>query len=1028
MNKSTRCAKLIIPTVFAVFFAAPAQAVICNSNATGNWNNAGTWSCGHVPLNADDVTIIGNTTVTVNIAGAVANSVTVGDASNSRLSSLTFNAATSSLTVANDVIITAPTSNTAGRDRQILVNAGTLTVNGNVTLEGSARTNTYTRLTLTTGTATIAGGLTVNSSTTAGRAVVTAGTGTINVDGAAGVTNGDRVIIGAGNFNVTNAAATFSNSSASIVAATTVSTGTLNVAGNLANAAADTITVSSTGNITVGGDWSNNGTFTRGTGRVTFNGAAAQNLGGTAATIFNNLTINNTGGDVTITSASVALSPTVNGILTLTSGHVITTVGTNDLGLGTAGTVSGGSTASYVVGAVQKNYAAVGTLTFPVGDSTNYTPVVIQGTAGFAAGSSLTISTTGGGDHPSIASSGIDSTKSVNRYWTLTPTGMSAGSTYNATFNYINGSPVDFDTGATPANFIVEQWDGSSWFPATLNATCTATPATNLCERINGETGFGDFAIGEPVAGFNANPGVFNTFETTTSTTQILGRIFTKLVGTSFPLSIVAVSNNARNTLPLITPLTVDVIDASPTGGTFTASSNCYSNWTTVIQTQTVLVPVWTSGRIDVTINAPSKAVSNARIRVTQGTSIGCSTDNFAIRPVSFTSVVSGAPVNMNNVGTSGAPSAIAGSSTFTLIAATGVAGYTGTPKIDNTAVQAHAGAIQNGAVSGTFPAAATATGTSTGTSAFTYSEVGNFRFLGYDPASDTTTARGVYDDTFTAVDGSSDCSADFANALSGGQYGCKFGITANSSYFGRFYPKDFLLTSGTLINRQAASCAPASSFTYAGEQLRVTFTLMARNGAATPAITKNYDPTAGFALFNANTIANLGFGAVDLADAIPPTTATALTASLTPGTSSGTWASGSVPVTADLMLTRAASPDGPFESFNLGVDPVDADGVKLNSYDLDTTVPADTSDHGLVGTSKIRFGRMKISNAYGSELLDLSIPIAVQYWNDTQGWVQNNLDGCTSIIQNNIKLSNSSVTIGSVTSAGGGEVECCSE
>ena len=125
-----------------------------------------------------------------------------------------------------------------------------------------------------------------------------------------------------------------------------------------------------------------------------------------------------------------------------------------------------------------------------------------------------------------------------------------------------------------------------------------------------------------------------------------------------------------------------------------------------------------------------------------------------------------------------------------------------------------------------------------------------------------------MYDDNFTVVDGSSDCTADFSNALDGsGKYGCKFGITANSAFFGRFYPANFLLTPGTFTNRRIAACSPASTFTYAGEEFRVAFTLTARN--STGGTTLNYDPTASFAPFDATDITKFNFGAVDLADAI---------------------------------------------------------------------------------------------------------------------------------------------------------------
>ena len=132
-----------------------------------------------------------------------------------------------------------------------------------------------------------------------------------------------------------------------------------------------------------------------------------------------------------------------------------------------------------------------------------------------------------------------------------------------------------------------------------------------------------------------------------------MGRLFTKLAGTAFTVSVVAVSNNAVNAAPSTAALTVDVIDASPIGGTLTAATNCRTTWTTVIQTQTVPAAVaWVGGRVNVTINAPTKAVRNARIRVTQGALIGCSTDNFTVRPTALT--ISSTNATQNN--SSGAP------------------------------------------------------------------------------------------------------------------------------------------------------------------------------------------------------------------------------------------------------------------------------------------------------------------------------------------------------------------------------------
>ena len=70
------------------------------------------------------------------------------------------------------------------------------------------------------------------------------------------------------------------------------------------------------------------------------------------------------------------------------------------------------------------------------------------------------------GDHPNIATSGLDSAKSVNRWWTLTTTGVvgaasTSPGTYGATFTFVN--PASFDAGANTAVFEAERWTGATW-------------------------------------------------------------------------------------------------------------------------------------------------------------------------------------------------------------------------------------------------------------------------------------------------------------------------------------------------------------------------------------------------------------------------------------------------------------------------------------------------------------------------------------------------------------------------------------
>ncbi|HEY8886867.1 MAG TPA: hypothetical protein VIM35_00135, partial [Gallionella sp.] len=60
-----------------VLWAGEAAAAACNSKGTGNWNTAGTWSCGHVPAAGDSVTILNGHTITLNTNSNVLASLTV---------------------------------------------------------------------------------------------------------------------------------------------------------------------------------------------------------------------------------------------------------------------------------------------------------------------------------------------------------------------------------------------------------------------------------------------------------------------------------------------------------------------------------------------------------------------------------------------------------------------------------------------------------------------------------------------------------------------------------------------------------------------------------------------------------------------------------------------------------------------------------------------------------------------------------------------------------------------------------------
>ncbi|MEK9135584.1 MAG: hypothetical protein AAB393_00555, partial [Bacteroidota bacterium] len=194
---------------------------------------------------------------------------------------------------------------------------------------------------------------------------------------------------------------------------------------------------------------------------------------------FTNLELNDANG------ATLSSNITVSGTLTLTSGNI--TTGSNTLSISSTGTVS--RTSGHVAGNLQKNIATGATSkTFEVGDASNYTPIIVSFASVTTAGN-LTARTSAG-DQPSIGNSSINPAKSVNRYWTLTNSGI-VFTNYSATFTFVSG---DIDAGASTNNFIVGKLDGGTWTTPTVGTrTATGTQATGM-------TTFSDFQIGNAVS------------------------------------------------------------------------------------------------------------------------------------------------------------------------------------------------------------------------------------------------------------------------------------------------------------------------------------------------------------------------------------------------------------------------------------------------------------------------------------------------------------------------------------------------
>ena len=232
--------------------------------------------------------------------------------------------------------------------------------------------------------------------------------------------NGGKIVIGTG------VTMSISGTGGNYLSTTNVTDGSIDLSGTLAiagnvtnNAVADILSSAAIG------------------GTVVLSGTTAQTLGGTIASgfTFPNLTVNNTAGIV------INKNATVNGNMTFTSGLV--NIGNNNFTFGPLAAVAGKPSATSMIiatgtGQVQKNWTAIGSFTFPVGDNNTtakYSPVTLTFTSGtFAAGALTGLNLVNAKyNDPTITGSYI------NRYWNLSQTGIT-GFAYNAVYQYM---PVD---------------------------------------------------------------------------------------------------------------------------------------------------------------------------------------------------------------------------------------------------------------------------------------------------------------------------------------------------------------------------------------------------------------------------------------------------------------------------------------------------------------------------------------------------------------------------------------------------------
>ncbi|MDP2694191.1 MAG: hypothetical protein Q8O58_04905, partial [Gallionella sp.] len=198
------------------------------------------------------------------------------------------------------------------------------------------------------------------------------------------------------------------------------------------------------------------------------------------------------------------------------------------------------------------------------------------------------------------------------------------------------GNTFTFSGGTIPAT-------GS----CTVSVYVTSATANSYINSVSFTSGsHGSLGLASATLGVTAPVfGAFNAcddatdpnFSCTNTTTPTTSRITTKIAGVPFTLDLVALNSNGSWNSNYSNDVIVELLDSSNNSGAFDAN-NCRSSWTTVIATLGSFPDFGSSNGQITTLTSFTvpEAYRDVRVRVRNNggaTRVGCSTDNFAIRP-----------------------------------------------------------------------------------------------------------------------------------------------------------------------------------------------------------------------------------------------------------------------------------------------------------------------------------------------------------------------------------------------------------
>lgn len=554
--------------------------------------------------------------------------------------------------------------------------------------------------------------------------------------------------------------------------------------------------------------------------------------------------------------------------------------------------------------------------------------------------------------------------------------------------------------------------------------TCSITATNTAAPVVAGVSN--SFAVNPTVSSFNVvEPGA----------NAVTGKIFTKIAAQNFALDIVALDASNAISTGFTGTVAVEIVDNTSGGvcsglpliGAFTNQAFTVGNaGRHPLSSPNAVADVWRNAKVRVKYPAGSPTI------------ISCSGDNFAIRPNSLSVSVTdadwqtaGVTRTLNNSGATGGNVHKAGRPfTISAIAQNAVGAtttnYNGSPTVKTLVCALPMPTCTNGILT---PGAWSGSGSGTvTTSTASYNEAGTFSLT-------------LEDQAFASVD-----SAD--STLLQRTIPQAAAVAA-----GRFVPDHFdvvelitpkFQTFNVADTACSAGAAPRRTFTYIGQPFGYAITpqatIFARNAAG--ATTTNYSGSlwkiggVSSSSKDCNSNPNIcqftsgwtGGGnissvvesyAYTLTPASTPgwdnASVTTAAASIIPGSGAGI-GTGTIAISSSNILAflrNSTTPQAPFTAnITNTVSVQDASEVGspviTGNGTITTTTPLvfNGAGAGIMFDSgnEFRYGRLKLSNAYGSELLSLPIPVQAQYWNGTM-FINNVADNCTTLTTNNIKL-----------------------